>query len=149
MWKKFFAQEGFFARTVQEITALQFPSSAEDRAGWPQQRRLEEIQSWYDTLDSPGIDAELRRRLAAAEKKELHEAYRRAATRDYDLADAHERLARIQGELSARQSELSRAQSDLAQTRETLAARNAEILGMKDSKFWKLRSIYMKLRGKA
>ena len=65
MWKKFFRQPSFTARTLMTLTALQFPSH-HGRATWPPEERLAEIRAWFHRLSRRETEAQLAARLERA-----------------------------------------------------------------------------------
>ena len=50
MWQQFLAQPWVRAATAARVTAVQFPSHLDDRAGLPPERRRAELMAWRDQL---------------------------------------------------------------------------------------------------
>jgi GalNAc5-diNAcBac-PP-undecaprenol beta-1,3-glucosyltransferase len=88
MWQQFLQLPGFQGRTSERLTHLHFPDNR--RRALSVEERVQELQSWWDRIESPGFDAELERECA----RELRRVGVRGEARFHELKAL---LADVQG----------------------------------------------------
>lgn len=121
MWKKFFRCPDIRAKTVMEITAIQFPSSLDGRDTWTQAQRLAEITHWFAKLPDAQTRVELQQLTGLAALRQLDEKHRQldlvVAYNEQLLAVAQQQLSNLQQE----HAEVLQQLKDSATAQQTLA----------------------------
>jgi hypothetical protein len=75
-WRKMVGRPGFSGATSGRMTALQFPASQPERAGWDETDQFEELQRWAEFVRSPGAQQKLDLLVGQATERALTETTR-------------------------------------------------------------------------
>lgn len=96
---KLVRRPGFCGATSRRMTALQFPTSADDRHTWSDEARLAEILPWHELVLGPGAQERIDRLVAAGSVDQLTEEHLAAHRLAIRLEEMSQDLHRTDAEL--------------------------------------------------
>jgi Glycosyl transferase family 2 len=138
MWEQFLTQPWVRAVTATRITAVQFPSHLEGRAGTPPAERRAELEAWRAALADPEGRARFEE---AAHRALMAEATREQIERDkFQAGMAIAETGRIDAE-----SRLKDTESRLAGAQSRLATAEASLQAIAATRTWRLRDRLLRL----
>lgn len=75
-WKKMLGRPGFVGATSRRMTALQFPATQPERAGWSSDQHLAELMVWSERIRDPDAQSAIDRSVFEATELEFGHAVR-------------------------------------------------------------------------
>ncbi len=138
MWRQFLTAPGCRSVSGWRPTVLHFPTP--DRKDWSIERRLEEMQSWFERLDDPQLEQEMTR-------KAIDRLTARGFAEYVALESVQHQLDKLAREASVlweqsedRNRRIQSLESELVETRKKFFHARDELQGMQDTITWRLRN---------